>query len=434
MPSAETSPAPKPTATGTRITQPTVPPVWLWASAGSLVAAALLLAGAHGFVQRQIDLHPERFNTNPLTDKLLGLALQRQAFSNPALLPVYGSSELTQPQTNRADDFFRSHPTGFGAFLIGNPGAACLMIATKLAAADPAAARGKKAVVFLSPSWFVAPELDHRAVGVNFSPLHGGVLAFESRLSPGLKQDLARRLLDYPDILSKYPLLKAGLACLAANTGPQRTLLAVLTPMAAVHNRVQRELDYARLGLWWMHEGTRVSPPLAAKPGQATGANWDARLRAETAASQKQQVLSPYSVAPASRFDADTLNRFIDNRHPERTADENYTRLLAISKEWTDYRLMLRTAREMGISLQVICQPLNANFNQMQGVGAPTRARFYEQLRAETAPFHVPLLMYPEEAKDPHYFQDANHPTALTWLVYDRAMDAFYHQPPGTEP
>ena len=83
----------------------------------------------------------------------------------------------------------------------------------------------------------------------------------------------------------------------------------------------------------------------------------------------------------------------------------------------------------MDISLLVICQPLNANFNQMQGVSAQTRARFYERLHAETAPFHVTLLTYPEEAKDPHYFQDANHPTPLTWLIYDRAMDAFFHRP-----
>ena len=106
------------------------------------------------------------------------------------------------------------------------------MIATKLAAADPANVRGKKAVVFLSPGWFVAPELDRPGFGVNFSPLHGGVFTFESRLSPALKQDLARRLLDYPDIMAKYPLLKAGLTCLAANTGSQRALLAAIAPLA----------------------------------------------------------------------------------------------------------------------------------------------------------------------------------------------------------
>ncbi len=428
-PSTDTPPAPtsRKESAGARVARPAVPPVWLWALAVSLLAAALSLVATHRFIQRQIELHPERFNTSPLPEKLLGLALQQQAFANAELLPVYGSSELTQPQSNRADDFFRSHPTGFGAFLIGNPGEACLMIAAKLAAADPATVRGRKAVVFLSPGWFVAPELDHPGFGVNFSPLQGGVLTFESRLSPALKQDLAQRLLDYPDIISKYPLLKAGLTCLAANTAAQRTLLAVLSPVAAVHNRVQRELDYARLGLWWLHEGTRVTPPLATKSDPLPGINWDARLR-DAAASDKLAVLSPYSVATASKFDDHFLGLFIDPRRPERTADDNYNRLLATSKEWADYRLLLRTAQEMGVTLEVICQPLNANFSRLQQVGPASRAQFYERLRAETAPFPVQLVTYEKEGEDPHFFQDANHPTPLMWLLYDHTLDAFYHQ------
>ena len=303
------------------------------------------------------------------------------------------------------------------------------MIATKLAAADPASVRGKKAVIFLSPGWFVAPELDHPGFGVNFSPLHGGVFVFDSTLSPALKQDLARRLLEYPDIISKYPLLKAGLTSLAANTVPQRALLAAITPLGAVHNRVLRELDYARLWLWWWNE-TRVSPRLVPASAQPFQMNWDTRMRDALATLDRQATQTNYCVGPRTGFDDHQRGLFIDPKHPERTADENYARLITESKEWIDYRLMLRTAQEMGISVQVICQPINANFSQLQGVSAPSRAGFYQKLRAETEAFHVPLLTYPKEGEDPHYFRDANHPSALTWLVYDRALDAFYHQPP----
>ena len=81
-----------------------------------------LVAAMHGFVQTHIRRSIERFNVYPQTEKLTGVALPEEAFRDPALLPVYGSSELSQPQTNRADAFFGSHPTGFGAFLMGNPG------------------------------------------------------------------------------------------------------------------------------------------------------------------------------------------------------------------------------------------------------------------------------------------------------------------------
>ena len=403
-------------------------PLWLWAAVTSLLAAALLVAAVHVFIQRQVQQHTQRFNTYPLPEKLVGLAIQRQAFADPTLLPVYGSSELAQPRDNRADDFFRAHPTGFGAFLLGNPGQTCLMTATKLAAVDPAIARGKKVVIFISPGWFIAPGLDVPGCGANFSPLHGGVFTFDSRLSPPLKQDITRRLLDYPEIMQKYPLLKAGMGCLASDTAPQRALLAVLRPLAAIQYGVQRELDYARLGVWWWQEGTRVTPRLTS-PDRPVTINWDTRLRDATAAFERQTPLSPYCMAPASRFDQDRVGVFHDPGHPEFSPDANFERWSARSREWTDYRLLLRTAREMGIRVLVICQPINVNYTRQQGISDPVRAGFYRRLSDETAAFHVPLLTFPKQGEDPHYFQDADHPSALLWLEYDRALDAFYHQP-----
>ncbi len=408
-------------------------PLWLWAAATTFVAAAVMLAAVHVFMQRQIRLHPQRFNTYPLPEKLVGLALQRQAFADPTLLPVYGSSELTELQDNRADDFFRAQPTGFGAFLIGSPGETCLMITTKLAALDPANVRGKKAVVFLSPDWFIAPALDAPGFGANFSPLHGGVFTFDSHLSESLKQDLARRLLDYPEIMARYPLLKAGMSCLAANTPAQRGLLALLRPLAAIQYRVQRELDYARLGVWWWDEGTRVTPRLTS-PNRPARIDWDARLRDATAPYERLTPLGSYCMAPASRFDQDRVGVFKDPRYPGYSADENFDRWCARSQEWTDYRLLLRTAQEMGISVLVICQPINARYNELQGVSAAARTGFYRKLGAETAAFHVPLLTFPGQGEDPHYFQDANHPSPLLWLWYDRALDTFFHQPPASKP
>ena len=393
-----------------------------------LLATAVLLLAIHIFVQRQLQRHPERFNTYPQREKLVGLAVQRQAFANPDLLPVYGSSELTEPQENRADNFFRTHPTGFGAFLLGNPGETCLMITTKLAAATPANVGGKRVVIFLSPGWFIAPELDHPGFGANFSPLHGGVFAFENHLSPALARDIARRLLDYPDILSRYPLLKAAFSCLAADDSLHRALLSALRPLGALNDGLRRELDYARLGLWWWREGPSIDPPLAS-PDHLPGIDWEARLRQASARSEHQPPLSPYGMSPRSRFDDDRLRVFVDPQHPERSADDNFNRWCARSQEWTDYRLLLRTARELGISVLVVCQPINLNYSRLQGVDPQTCAGFYQRLTAETAAFHVPLLTFPQQGEDPHYFQDANHPSALMWLVYDRALDAFYHRP-----
>ena len=403
---------------------PSGPPVRLWA-AGCALAAALALCGVlHAFVQANIRRHIEYFNVYPQTEKLIGVALPRQAFDDPTLLPVFGSSELTQPQANRADEFFQSHPTGFGAFLMGNPGETCLIIATKLAAAGPDA-RGKKAVVFLSPGWFLAPELDHPGFGVNFSPLQGGIFAFESRLGPELKRDLARRLLDYPETVRQSPLLETALASLAGRATWGDELLAMAAPFGATQNEVQREMDYFRVGLW-----SRDHPASGGTaPGGVGSIDWARRLKEADAAYARQPALTSYSTGPSTGFDNNLRHRFVDPKHPEVTPDQNFEKALATSKEWTDFQLLLRTAREMKIHLMVVCQPLNAKFCQLQGLTARSSGLFYDRLRQATAPFKARLVTFPDGEPDPHFYRDCVHPSAKAWIVYDAALDAFYHEP-----
>ncbi len=403
---------------------PPDPPARLWA-AGCACVAALVLAGVtHGIARAKVRQHIERFNVYPQPEKLVGVALPRQAFSDPALLPVYGSSELTQPQGNRADEFFGAHPTGFGAFLMGNPGETCLIIATKLAAAGPAA-QGKKAVVFLSPGWFQAPELDPPGFKANFSPLQGGIFVAESRLSPELKRDLARRLLDYPEVIRQTPLLEPALDTLAGRaTAADRVATALGAPFRVAQNVLQREMDAFWVGM---------SPPRA-RPGgvgvmESGSINWARRSQEADAVYARQPAQTPYSTGPKTWFDHNLQRRFVDPKHPDSTPDENFEKACLSSKEWTDFDLLLRAAREMKVRLLVICQPLNAKFGQLQGLTAKSSTLFYDRLREAAAPYKVRLLTFPDGERDPHFYQDCTHPSAKAWIAYDAALDTFYHEP-----
>ncbi len=406
----------------------------LWVAGGALAAAMALCGAMHEVVQADLRRHIDRFNVDPLPErttglaplpeKLVGVALPQQAFSDPMEMPIYGSSELTQSQTNRADKFFGSHPTGFGAFLMGNPGETCLIIATRLAAAG-AEARGKKAVVFLSPGWFQAPELDHRGFGVNFSPLHGGILAYESRLSPELKHDFAVRLLDYPETIRQNPLLETALDSLAGRATAGDKLLAAAAPFGETQIRAQREMDYFWVGLWGRErpagggEADRVAGPV----------DWAKRLKEADAAYAKQPAQTSYSTGPRTGFDDNLRRRFVDPKHPEITPDENFARACRASKEWTDFQLLLRTARDSKIHLLVICQPMNAKFSQLQGLTARSSTLFYERLREAVEPFKARLITFPAGEPDPHFYRDCTHPSAKAWIAYDEAIDAFYHEP-----
>ena len=115
-----------------------------------------------------------------------GIALQQAALETGGLLPIYGSSELNLQATyNRpfhATNLFRDLPTGFTVFPVGKAATTCLIILQKLAAVGPAL-EGRKVAISLSPDWFF-DGLTAWADGYagNFSPLHAGELAFNTRL------------------------------------------------------------------------------------------------------------------------------------------------------------------------------------------------------------------------------------------------------------
>src|SRR5262249_53699784 len=153
-----------------------------------------------------IDPHGELYRL-----KNQGVALQRAAFETGGLLPLYGSSELNLIQRyNRPfhpTNLFHDRPTGFAIFPVGKDAKTCLIIQQKLATIGPAL-RGRKVAVSVTPHFFFE-RLTAWAGGYagNFSPLHAGEVAFNTRLSLPLKQDAARRMLRYPETVADRPLL-----------------------------------------------------------------------------------------------------------------------------------------------------------------------------------------------------------------------------------
>ena len=418
----------------TNATPPPAPSARLRTALAAVVSALALVAAMHIWVGAQVRRDLGWFKGAPpakdlsavALQKLTGVAVQAGAFRNPEFLPVYGSSELTQPQPNRPDDFFRARPTGFDVFPVAYPGETDLVVATKLAALGPVV-RGRKAVVFLSPSWFQVAELDPPGFGANFSPLQGSRTVFGSGLSQGLKRDLARRLLDYPELVGQYPLLKTSLGCAAAGGAVDCLLLGALTPLGVLQNLCLQESDRAKVAVW-LHD--HPLPPNGPPPAVPAVIDWDARLREAEEFYRQQPVLTTYSTTARTGFDDARVAAFRDPAHPEVPPDDNFARVCLSAKEWSDLDLLLRTARELDLRLLLVCQPLNANFGALQGLTTRSGELFYSRLRTAVAPYPTAkLLTFPQAENDPHWFVDATHPTAKAWLAYDRALDAFYHAP-----
>src|SRR5919197_835577 len=105
---------------------------------------------------------PLRGDTLPpeLAQEVEGSVLQAEAFRQPDLLPIYGSSELlwrsAQGEFN-GSQLFREYPTGFALFPVSKPGTPTLVILQDLAAVGTEL-RGRKVALSLSPSWVLHRE------------------------------------------------------------------------------------------------------------------------------------------------------------------------------------------------------------------------------------------------------------------------------------
>ena len=153
-----------------------------------------------------------------------------------------------------ATNLFHDQPTGFTVFPVGKSASTCLIILQKLAAVGPAL-KGRKVAVSLSPFWFfdglTAPADGYAG---NFSALHAGELAFNTRLSLQLRQDAARRMLQYPDTVANRPLLKFALENMADGSPLSLACYEAVLPLGIVHNAILRNLDHwSVVYYFWEH-------------------------------------------------------------------------------------------------------------------------------------------------------------------------------------
>src|SRR5262249_25473866 len=150
----------------------------------------------------------------------------------------------------------------------GKDATTCLIIQQKLAAIGPAL-RGRKVAVSVTPHFFFE-RLTAWAGGYagNFSPLHAGEVAFNTRLSLPLKQDAARRMLRYPETVADRPLLRFALENLADGSPLGLACYDAVLPLGMVHNAVLRYQDHWSVVCYLWRHPARTSSPISPRGGQ----------------------------------------------------------------------------------------------------------------------------------------------------------------------
>jgi len=393
-------------------------------------ALAILAAGLWGLARDARRL--ERQTIHALApglyqEKNQGAALQRAAFREPDLLPIYGSSELmliedyTAPF--HASQLLAAYPTGFAIFPVGAPKNTCLLMLQKLAAVGPAL-RGRKLAISLSPSWFFrADAVDAPSYAGNFSALHAASLAFSGSLDLALKRGAARRMLDYPATLEREPLLRLALQALASGSPPARLLYYASLPLGRLRLLVLDLQDA------WQVEGLVRSSEHPAPPRRRPGnLDWPAlRSRAE-------EAYATHATDNPFGFDQtawETDREELEPLPPARRKAALHGMLLH-SLEWTDLDLLLSALDQLGARPLILSAPIHASFWEERGMPAADRTYYYDRVRAAAAAHGFTSAVFAEYEDDRLFAVDPwSHLSPKGWIVYAEALDAFFHAGAG---
>jgi poly-D-alanine transfer protein DltD len=96
--------------------------------------------------------------------------------------------------------------------------------------------------------------------------------------------------------------------------------------------------------------------------------------------------------------------------------------------DWDDLDLLLTTMKVLGARPLILSTPLKGAYWNYVGVSASARDRVYRRFDSATASFQFPGRNFSERDGDVLFLSEPrSHLSAKGWLVYDRTIDAFYH-------
>ncbi|MGV3531097.1 MAG: D-alanyl-lipoteichoic acid biosynthesis protein DltD [Chthoniobacteraceae bacterium] len=383
----------------------------LVASGISLAIASVAVAAALFYCGQLESQYIHALAPEFSTPKLQGVALQEEAYNQDDLLVMYGSSELVKVLPGNANEFFANYPTGFRVFPIGKPGTTSLAVLQKVAAVGDEV-RGRKLAYSISPGFFFWEVFDPKYYEGNFSELQASEMIFNSKLSWGLKRDIARRMLDYPRTLEGRWLLRFAVERAASGTKVDRALVALAWPLGQIQTAVGRAQDHVEAALHILDEDERLNPNPARKK---KALDWAAIFRTA-------------GRIAASSADQARKNELARQKPAKALRDKAFLSTIAKAKEWTDFELFLRTLKELGVQPLLLSMPIEDSRLVVSGLSSRSREAYVSRMEALARRYSFPIRSFREHEKESEFLTDfSDHLSTEGWAHYNKALDDFYH-------
>ena len=355
----------------------------------------------------------------PGEHKDLGVLLQRQAFRDPHVLPVYGSSELALPNLSfptRPDHVFAEGATGFQVCSVGRGGNTSLVTAEKLASLG-SEITGKKLVILVSYPWFYRANLWPTNYVGNFSELQAIRLATSPDLSFDLRHRFAQRMLQVPESLKDCKDLTKALKRLSYPDERRNLATSLKLWWLRMEGNMLLLNDYACTLTDLLLELPRSKPLpdvaaiTPAPPGSLPGEQ---------------------GTAPAS---AVAIHAVPAKAKTERD-DDYFAGMLEATHEWDDFELLLDTLAYLKARPLIVTIPMDATAQEDGGISQQVRNTcYYGRMESLCAKRGFAFDSLQEHEHNPDFLlEHRSHISRDGWPYVNQVLDAFYHDLPKPKP
>ncbi|MFT8872163.1 MAG: D-alanyl-lipoteichoic acid biosynthesis protein DltD [Sporolactobacillus sp.] len=343
-----------------------------------------------------------------------GQIMQQRMLEDKQYLPIYGSSELLRLDRYHPSNYFQVSPQGFTPFLIGRGGMYSFVHFLNFASSADLL-KGHKIVFILSPEWFTQQGLDAEHFKGNFSKQQVYALLFHPQISAKLRQQAAKRLLDF-----RFVRKDQNLATLLKNAAHPGSVNGALLAEATA----QGYLTYKVLTLHDLVTAHDVTPgykPFQRQPAdpKLAGKSWDQLRASALKVTEKQTAGNAFGIDQSLyRRISGRLVHFQDYRK-----GEDYSS----SPEYHDLQLAMDVLKQKHVKALFVSVPFNGSWYDYAGVPKATREVAYQKIArlVKKNGFQLADFSRFDDNSRSHFLQDTMHISPLGWVYIDQAIQKF---------
>jgi len=351
---------------------------------------------------------------NPMFDTFQGSILQKKAFQDQKILPLYGSSEMSYINKYQPAKIFTPE-TGFTPFLVGRGGTQTLIHVLNFTALGEEV-RGRKLAIFLTPQWYGPGGIPQSTFEGNFSPLHAYEMLRDPELSSSLKQEIAKRILQFPGAYKDYPMLER---MLTAETKPSWSSM-----LTRIIFGFPAQMEYAALSYQDAAKTEMNVNKLEAIPAQTSE-----NLRLDWAKLRTDAIEDAKNSSNNNPFGMDN-NFYLQYIKPKlqetKNSDKNAT--LFPSPEYEDLTLLMKVLKEKGANPLFVLIPMNGRWSDYTGFSRTERQACYQRLAQMIQNEGFQLADFTANEYEEYYLRDPWHLSWKGWIDVDEALDKFYRE------